>query len=122
MRVTVNVLPHPCDTASEYVTVVPGQLSLAVAMPVLETLVSPGQSKVTSAGQFMLGEIVSNTVTVAVQVLVAPPPSVTVRVTEFGPRSVQLNEVGLAAIVPSQSSLPLSISASTMETLPPPSR
>ena len=58
-----------------------------------------------------IGFVVSSTVTVAVQLLVLPPTSVTVRVTVFAPISAHVKLLGLTLkeAIPQLSELPLSI-------------
>ena len=73
--------------------------------------------------QVAVGTILSSTVTVAVQVLELPLPSVTVKVTVLSPRFVQSKVVwSRARVATEQLSLdPLSMSVAAMVTLPVPS-
>jgi hypothetical protein len=56
------------------------QLSVAVAVPVLAGAFESPQASTLSGGQVMTGGVVSVTVTVCVQLLVFPQPSVAVQV------------------------------------------
>src|SRR5690606_20021108 len=71
---------------------------------------------VISAGQVMAGGMLSSTVTIVVQVETLPFKSVTVRVTVFGPTSLQSKSVISIVVIaiPQASVLPFSISATVM--------
>ena len=70
--------------------------------------------------QIVVGEIVSITVTVEVQLLELPLTSVTVKVTTFAPTSAHVNDVAVDTYVaiPQASELPLSMSFAVNVTLP----
>ncbi len=74
--------------------------------------------------QTATGSVVSETVTVLVQVLLLPFTSVTVSVTVLGPTLAQVNVVGVAdsEAMLQLSELPLFTSAAVMATEPPPPR
>ncbi|SRX75629.1 hypothetical protein AEQU3_02625 [Aequorivita antarctica] len=75
---------------------------------------------VISAGQVIVGGRSSTTVTTAIQVLVFPLTSVTVKVTLFGPKSAHVKSVLSIEVlaIPQASVLPPSTSPATMETFP----
>ncbi len=62
--VITSVLPQPASELSLSVMVTPPQVSLPVAEPVPAGLVSPVHSTIASAGNVMLGTVVSTTVMV----------------------------------------------------------
>jgi hypothetical protein len=103
------------------------QLSAVVGVPKTTPVAehTPGSLlTTTSVGHAIVGEIVSDTVTVEEHVDVFPEPSVTVKVTVFGPTFAQVKAVVEADRVTAEqlSVDPLSISAATIVPAPAPSK
>ena len=98
------------------------ELPLSTSAAVIVALPDPSNITV-MFWQEAVGEVVSATVTVEVQVLLFPLPSSTVNVTVFAPRSAQVNDevLMLRLAVPQLSELPLSTSAAVIVALPDPS-
>ena len=110
------------DAANETVV----QLSddpLSISAATIEAVPAPSKNTVMS-WQDAVGDVVSATVTVEVHIDVFPDPSVTVKVTVFGPTFAHVNAVVDAAneTVVQLSDDPLSISAATIEAVPAPSK
>ena len=81
VQVRVMILGHTPVTASLWLIVGWGsQLSVAVALPVALGSVEALQSTVVSAGQVILGAVVSTTLMVCAQLAVMPQASVAVQV------------------------------------------
>lgn len=96
---------------------------LSISFAVMVAFPEPSR-KTEMLWQLAVGETLSITVTEPEQALVFPDPSVTVRTTVLVPRSLQVNEVGVALreTVEQLSVLPLSISFAVMVALPEPSK
>ena len=87
---------EPVTTSERVIVIGPGQLSVAVATPVTEGMVSVVQVTVVFGGQMMVGGVVSVVWIPIVQVLVLLHQSVAVKVTVVLPQPVIV--VGLTVI------------------------